>query len=108
MAMLPTEFAELERFADTWCSATERERWATRMSSSIDQMQVFYDAILPRVAEAIAYCDTFPFDDLPDRAVNLLRMIYSFVIVSFPVELWRQPSPPDTRGTAFERTTEPL
>ena len=54
-------------------------------------MQAFYDASLPRVEEAIAYCDTFPLDDMPDDAVNLLRLVYSFVIVSFPVELWRQP-----------------
>ena len=108
MAMLPTEFGELEPFAEQWCSATEPERWATRMSSSMDELQDFYDAILPRVPEAIALCDTFPLDDMPDDAVNLLRMIYSFVLVSFPVELWRQPYPPDTRGTAFERIGEPL
>jgi hypothetical protein len=108
VALLPSAFGELEPFAGRWCLATERERWATRMSSSMEEMQAFYDTILPRVPEAIAFCDTFPLDDQPDDAVNLLRMIYSFVIVSFPVELWRQPCPPDTAGTAFERLSEPL
>ena len=28
--MLPAEFADLEPFADKWCLATERERYATR------------------------------------------------------------------------------
>ena len=60
MARLPSGFAALEPFAERWCSATEPERWATRMSSSIDELQDFYDAILPRVSEAIALCDTFP------------------------------------------------
>ena len=108
MAVLPTEFAELEPFAEKWSLATEHERWEERVSSSIEEMQAFYDAIFPRVSEAIAYCDTFPLDDMPDDAVALLRMIYSFIIVSFPVELWRQPYPPDTRGTAFVRLSEPL
>jgi hypothetical protein len=108
MALLPSDFAELEPFAEKWCLETERERWATRMSSSMEGLQAFYDAIFPRVEESIAYCDTFPLDGLPDDAINLLRMIYSFVIVSFAVELWRQPYVPDTLGTSFERISEPL
>ena len=105
--MLPSELADLEPFAERWCLATERERWAERMASSMDEMQAFYDAILPRVPEAIAHCDKFPLDEMPDDAVALLRLVYSFVIVSFPVELWRQPYPPDTRGTSFDRLSEP-
>jgi hypothetical protein len=108
MAILPGEFADLEPYAGTWCLATEPERWARRMSSSIDELDAFYDAILPRVEEAIAYCDTFSLDRMPEDAVNLLRMVHSFVIVSFPVELWRQPHVPDTLGTSFDRTGEPL
>lgn len=108
MPLLPTAFAELEPFGETWCLATERERWAQRMSSSMDELQTFYDAIIPRVPEAIAYCDKFALDDMPDDAANLLRLIYSFVIVSFPVELWRQPYVPDTLGTSFDRFSEPL
>ena len=108
MALLPPPFAELEPFAPRWCLATEHERWAERVASSIDDLQVFYDAVCPRVTEAIAYCDRFPLDDMPDDAVHLLQLVYSFVIVSFPVELWRQPHPPDTRGTDFVRLSEPL
>jgi hypothetical protein len=108
MAMLPSEFSDLEPFAERWSLATERERWNERMSSTIDEMQQFYDAIFPRVPEAIAYCDKFPLDDMPDDAVNLLRLIYSFVNISFPVELWRQPHVPSTLGTSFDRISEPL
>ena len=108
MALLPSDFANLEPFATRWSLATERERWEERVSSSIDDMQALYDAIIPEVGEAIAYCDKFPLDDMPDDAVNLLRLIYSFVMVSFAVELWRQQCPPDTLGTQFERISEPL
>jgi hypothetical protein len=107
MALLPTEFSELEPNALKWCLATEPERWAARMSSSMAELQEFYDAILPRVTDAIAFCDTFPFDDMPDDAVNLLRLVYSFVIVSFAVELWSQPDVPGTLGTSFDRVAEP-
>jgi hypothetical protein len=107
MASLPSEFADLEPFAGRWSLATERERWAERLSSSMDDLQELYDAALPRVEDAIAYCDKFPLDDMPEDAVALLRMVYSFVIVSFAVELWQQPYPPDTRGTSFDRLSEP-
>ena len=108
MALLPNEFSDLEPFAQKWCRATERERWTERVSSTIDEMQEFYDAILPRVEEALTYLDKFSIDDMPDDAVHLLQMVYSFVVVSFPVELWRQQYPPDTLGTSFDRYVEPL
>ena len=108
MAMLPSEFADLEPFAARWSLATEAERWAERMGSTMADMQAFYDAVLPRVPDALAYCDQFPLDDLPDDAVHLLQLVYSFVIVSFPVELWGQPHVPDTLGTSFDRLSEPL
>ncbi|MGH8996313.1 MAG: hypothetical protein ACRDYB_09845, partial [Acidimicrobiales bacterium] len=71
-------------------------------------MQLMYDALLPRASDAIAYCDKFSLDDMPDDAANLLRLVFSFVMVSFAVELWRQPYPPDTLGTSFDRVSEPL
>jgi hypothetical protein len=108
MAMLPAEFADLEPYAPRWSLATERERWDQRLASTMDELQAFYDAAIPRIPDAMAYCDKFPLDDMPDDAVALLRLVYSFVIVSFPVELWRQPYPPDTRGTRFDRISEPL
>jgi hypothetical protein len=108
MALLPSAFSDLEPFAEKWCLATERERWAERHASAMGELVAFYDAILPRVAEAIEFCDKFPLHDMPDDAVNLLRMIYSFVMVSFPVELWHQPNVPDTGATSFDRISEPL
>jgi hypothetical protein len=108
MTMLPRDFVALEQYAPTWCLETENERWKKRLASSMGELQAFYDAVLPRVPEMLAHCDKFPLDDMPADAVNLLRLVYSFVLVSFAVELWAQPYPPDTRGTDFVRLIEPL
>ena len=70
MPLLPGEFSDLEPFAEKWCLATESERWAQRMASSIDEMQTFYDAILPRADEAMTYLEQFPLDALPDEALR--------------------------------------
>jgi hypothetical protein len=108
MTMLPAEFSELEPFAEKWSLATEAERWQERLASSMDELQGFYDAIFARCEAAMSYCDQWPLDELPEDAVNLLRMVYSFVLISFPVELWRQPEVPDTGATRYDRISEPL
>jgi hypothetical protein len=107
MAMLPEEFSSLEPFATKWCLATEHQRWTERLSSSMPELQAFYDAALPHVPEAMAYCDRYSLDDMPADAIHLLQLIYSFVIVSFACELWGQPHIPDTAGTALDRISEP-
>ena len=52
-ALLPPEFSDLEPFAKDWCLASEPERYAKRLASTMDEIQAFYDAIFPRAEEAI-------------------------------------------------------
>ena len=106
-AMLPEEFAELEPFAATWCLATEPERWEQRLASTMDELQAFYDAVFPRAEEAIAYCDRFDLDDLPGEAAHLLQLLHSLALVSYAVEVWRQPLPIDTGSARIDRVREP-
>ena len=105
--LLPPKFSDLEPFARTWCLANEPERYAKRLASTMDEMQAFYDACFPRAEEAIAYLDTFPLHELPDDARRLLHLLYSLIMVSFPVEIWRQPYIPDTGTASFELKLEP-
>ena len=65
---LPSDFSDLEPFAATWCLPTERERYATRLASSMDEMQALYDAAMPRADAAMTYLDQYPLDDLPEDA----------------------------------------
>jgi len=106
--LLPSQFSELEPFAKEWCLASEPERYAKRLASSMDELQAFYDALFPRVEEAIAYLDRFSLYDLPDDAQRLLQLLYSLILVSFPVEIWRQPYIPDTGTASFELKLEPV
>ena len=106
-ALLPDAFSDLEPYAAKWCLPTERQRFAERMSSSMDEMQTFYDACFPRAEAAIAYCEKFPLDDLPEEAERLLQLLYSLVMVSFPVEAWRQPHIPDSGAAYLDLLIEP-
>ena len=107
-ALLPSAFAELESFARVWCLATETERWNARVASTMPEMHEFYDAFFPRLEEAIDYCDKFPLDNLPDDVLNLLRMIYSLIMVAMSVEIMHQPVPTDAADAVMIRTEEPV
>ncbi len=106
MATLPAEFADLEPFAD-WCLEFEHERYAKRLSSSMEEMQAFYDAAFARLEAAIEYLDRFGLDALPEDARHLLWLCYSLVNVSFPVEVWRQPRVPDSGAASMDVVVEP-
>jgi len=105
--MLPAPFAALEEFAPTWCLATEAERWRQRHAGTMAELSAFYDAFFPRLEEAIAYCDGFPLDDLPDDVTNLLRLIYSLVMVSMAVEIFGQPKTIDASDAVLDRVRAP-
>jgi len=106
-AMLPARFAALEPFAPTWCLATEAERWHRRHASTMAELTMFYDAFFPRLEEAIDYCNAFPLDRLPDDVTNLLRLIYSLVMVSMAIEVFGQPKTVDAADAVLDRVKEP-
>ena len=106
MAILPTEFADLEPFAD-WSLETEAERYAKRLASPMDELQAFYDAAFPRLDAATAYLDGYPLDALPQDAARLLWLCYSLVNASFPVEVWRQARVPDSGAASMDMVVEP-
>ena len=102
----PNEFSDLEPFAD-WALASEAERYAKRLDSTMDEIQSFYDAAFPRLEAATAYLDRFELSALPDDAKRLLWLCYSLVNASFPVEVWRQPRVPDSGAAKFHAVIEP-
>jgi hypothetical protein len=108
MTMLPDEFADLERFAEGWCLPSEPERYAKRLASSMTEMLDLYESITPRAEAAMTYLEQFPLHDLPEDATNLLHLLYSMIMVSFPVEAWGQPRIPDSGSATFDCIVEPV
>ena len=106
-ALLPKEFAEFEPWAPTWCLARESDRWAQRLRSSMEELRAFYDAVFPRAEEAIAYCDRFPLDDMPADTERLLQLLHSLLMVSYAVEVWKQPEVIHSGSARIDRILEP-
>ena len=106
-ALLPEGFADLEPFVADWAKPTRAERYATRLSKSIDELIDFYDAIAPRAEEAIDYLDGFELDELPEEATRLLQLLYSMILVSYAVNIFKQPRIPDSGAAFFDMVAEP-
>jgi hypothetical protein len=106
--LLPPEFSDLEPWVADWCLDSEPERYAKRLSSTMGEIQAFYDAVFPRAEEAIRYLEKLPLSDLPEDAFRLLKLLYSLILMSFPVEIWKQPYIPDTGTAQFELEIEPV
>lgn len=104
--VLPAEFTDLEPFAD-WAIHGERARYAKRVSSTMEQLQTFYDAAFPRIDDAMTYLEKYEVDDLPEEGKRLLWLYCALVTVSFPVEAWRQPRVPDSGASSIDAVLEP-
>ena len=94
VACCPTEFADLEPFAETWCLADRAGApGASVARARCPRCSAFYDAITPRAEDAIDAPRAVPARRAArGRTTNLLHLVYSMIQVSFPVECWRQPT----------------
>jgi hypothetical protein len=106
MATLPEQFADLEPFAD-WALPSELDRYAKRLDSTMDELQAFYDAAFPRLADSTEYLKSVELDGISDEDQNLLLLFSSLVTVSFPVEVWRQPRVPESGAASLDVVVEP-
>jgi hypothetical protein len=106
MPVLPSDFSDLEPFAD-WVLESEAERYAKRLSTTMDEFQLFYDAACPRLEDALGFLDQFDLSALPDDAKHLLWLYYSLVNASFPVEVWSQARVPDSGAASMDMVVEP-
>ena len=105
--LLPEGFDELEPFVADWAHPTRAERYAMRLSKTIDELVAFYDAVAPRAEAAIEHLAGRDLGSLSEPEVRLLRLLYSFVLVSYAVNIFDQPKIPDSGAAFFDCVVEP-
>ncbi|MBY8862833.1 hypothetical protein K7711_40630 [Nocardia sp. CA2R105] len=106
-AVLPEAFRDLEPYVGEWAKPTRQERYDTRLASTIEQLDAFYDAIAPHAEAAIEHLNTFDLNELPEAETRLLWLMYSLVMVSYPVNVFKQPRIPDSGASFFDTVSEP-
>lgn len=95
--LLPDDFSELEPFLD-WALPTIGRRRAKRLASTMEEIDAFYQAILPRMSDIAAYLNGFDLARLDDRQKRLLDLAFSFMAVAPAVEIFGQP---EVKGNTF-------
>jgi hypothetical protein len=106
MPTLPAAYADLEPFSE-WILPSEGDRFAKRVSCSMDELQAFYDAAFPRLEDSVEYLKGVSLDGISDEDRNLLWLFASLVTVSFPIEVWRQPRVPDSGASSIDVVVAP-
>ena len=104
---LPEGFSDLEPYVADWALATRTERYAARLDRPFDELVAFYDAIAPRAEEAVAYLDGLDINALPEDATRMLHLLYSMILVSYAVNVFKQNRIPDSGAAFFEMVAEP-
>src|SRR5262245_41975504 len=89
-SLLPEPFRDLEPFMG-WALAKESERTSKRLASTMEEIQAFYDAVMPRMETVVQYLNQFPLDRMPEDVQQLFYLTLSLVEVSSAVELYGQP-----------------
>jgi hypothetical protein len=88
--LFPKEFADLEAVARAWALDSYDERHQKRLQSSMEELEAFYEAVLPRAKEIMAYCAGFDILHAPEEVRALLNVLGSLVDVSLAVEEWKR------------------
>ena len=104
---LPPQFADLERFLPAWDLPGTNARYAKRLASGIEEMTVFFEAMLARATEIARYLDEKDWAsyDAADRC--LARLMFALAVVGPAVEIFHRPRVPDTDSARFDVIQEP-
>lgn len=93
---LPEPFADLQAFVPDWGLATEQQRFLKLHSVTLDQLRVFYDAMLPRMDPILDYLDQYTISAMPEHAKALYQLAMTFAETAHPLDLrWRDVDFPD-------------
>ncbi|MFZ3223352.1 MAG: hypothetical protein WA142_09690 [Rugosibacter sp.] len=92
---LPKNFSSLGIFTDKWLLPSEAERHQTRLTTKLDELTIFYDAMLPRMEDIITHLNGFDLQKLDDENQNLLQLSLSFIEVSTSIEFFKASTVPD-------------
>ncbi|MGI9326702.1 MAG: hypothetical protein ACR2PZ_15900 [Pseudomonadales bacterium] len=76
----------------SWSLPTMAERSARRSASNMEDLQAFYDAMLPRLDEALAYLSKVSIAEASTESKRLLDLTKSLAEIAPAVELFHEPT----------------
>lgn len=107
MSLLPKGFADLEKYVADWAKPTREERYATRLTKPFPELEDFYDTVGARAEQALVHLNQQDVWALDEQNTNLLRLLYSLILVSYAVNIFNQQKIPDSGSAFFDTVSEP-
>ncbi|MCG2633600.1 MAG: hypothetical protein J4A00_01565 [Gammaproteobacteria bacterium] len=104
---LPAGFEDLQKYVPAWNIEKEAERNKKRLASTMEELQDYYDTLLPRMDAMVEHLNQFPLDSMPESETALLQLALMFMEVSPAIELFHQPDVPDSFEAARFEILEP-
>lgn len=92
MQKLPKKFSHLQRWADEWALPTQMKRLEKRLSSNIEELRAFYDAVTPELDDIVLYLSKVELDNMSKEDKALLGLCYGMAMVAPAIELFGQPA----------------
>ncbi|MEC9342111.1 MAG: hypothetical protein VX663_11560 [Pseudomonadota bacterium] len=106
---LPQPFEYLAPWLE-WALPTEAGRMQKRLDASMTQLTTFYNILLPRMEEIVAYLDQWELHEIPADSKPLLYLALMFMEAAVCVELFKDPDVPESLPAAkmkvFSEQTE--
>ena len=102
--LLPKQFSSLAPHL-RYALPTTKERVRARVSSSMEDLQAFYDAVGPQMESILTYLQDFPpaEDKLAPQELRLVKLAKAFMAIAPALELFHAPDEPNVWG--FEDMT---
>jgi hypothetical protein len=88
---LPEPFQDLEPYL-AWSLPMDRARSAKRQSGTMAEINAFYQAMLPRMDEILAYLEQYPPEHMPAEVQRLFFLTLSLAKIAPAVEMYGEPN----------------
>lgn len=104
--LLPPGFEDLTPFVAYWVHETNDARRQARSTARMEDIQVFYDAVVARAEEGIAYLEAFELARMPADAERLFKLLLAMNHAAIAVEMHGQPRAHDSTWPSAVRITQ--
>ena len=101
------DFLPLAAFVEKWGLPSFEERVQVRMTSSMEELDSFYAAMVPHLDRIIKFLDQWPVNEIPAEHKPLAYATLALCEIDNAVNRWRQPRLPraqDPRTIMFKKT----
>ena len=103
---LPPAFQQLEGFVPYWSLETNDQRRAARSTAEMDDIQRFYDAMVPCAEAAIVHCEQFALGQMPPDSERLFKLLLAMNHAAIAVEMHGAPRAFDSTWPSAVRITQ--